>query len=175
VIKYAITAPDIYTPKYLKQLNNRADFVLFRDKSTKEYAKLAKDFIKHSKEYSYKKIIHQDYLLAKKLGAFGVHLTSTQFSNITKAKELGLFVIVSTHSLSELNKAYNLGADAATYSPIFTTPNKGTPKGVVALKEAVKQFDIKIIALGGIVSQKEIEKVKNTKAWGFASIRYFAL
>jgi thiamine-phosphate pyrophosphorylase len=104
-----------------------------------------------------------------------VHLTSNQFSDIKKAKELGLFVVISTHSFSEIELAIKLGANAVTFSPIFPTPNKGEPKGVEALKEAVKKFDIKIIALGGIVSQKEIKEVKKANPWGFASIRYFCI
>jgi len=175
VIKYAIIDSSIFNKTYFKSLQNRADFVLFRDKLIKDYDSLAKEFIEASKEFSYKKMLHQNYNLAKSLNAFGVHLTSTQFSDIKRAKELGLFVVISTHSFSQIELAKKLGANAVTFSPIFKTPNKGKPKGVEVLKEAVKQFDIKIIALGGIVSDKEIEQVKDAKAWGFASIRYFAL
>jgi thiamine-phosphate pyrophosphorylase len=31
----------------------------------------------------------------------------------------------------------------------------------------------KVIALGGIISDKEIEEIKKSKAVGFAAIRYF--
>ena len=60
-----------------------------------------------------------------------------------------------------------------TYSPIFFSPNKGEPKGLEKLKEAVDTFDIDIIALGGIIDEKHIEQIKETNAKGFASIRYF--
>ena len=175
MIRYAITDPKYYSFKYLQQLNNKVDYLLLRDKTTNDYNILAKEFMLASKEFTYKKMLHQDYMLAHNLGAFGVHLASNQFNDILKAKELGLFVVISTHSFSEIELAKKLGANAVTFSPIFKTPNKGEPKGINALKDAINQFDIKIIALGGIVSDKEIEQVKATKAWGFASIRYFAL
>ena len=178
MIKYAITDPSFFNTKknkvsYLESINSRVDYLLFRDKSSKNYKAQALEFINLSKNYNFKKIIHQDYKLAKDLNAFGVHLTSLQFSDIKKAKELGLFVIISTHSFEEIKKAQDLGADAVTFSPIFDTPNKGEPKGVEALKKAVESFNIKIIALGGIVSPKHIDLIKETKAYGFASIRYF--
>lgn len=60
-----------------------------------------------------------------------------------------------------------------TYSPIFTTPNKGTPKGCEELEKIVQSVDIPVIALGGIISEQQIDQIKSTKASGFASIRYF--
>ena len=66
-----------------------------------------------------------------------------------------------------------MGADYVTYSPIFTSPNKGEPKGIEDLKELIKTSKIKILALGGIVEARHVEMIKDTKAYGFASIRYF--
>jgi len=173
LIRYAITTPSCYSFEYLKNLEKKADFVLLRDKESKNYAKLAKEFIETTKDFKYKKMLHQDYLLAKELNAFGVHLTSNQFSDIKEAKKLSLFTIISTHTFREIKMAKELGADAITFSPIFNTPNKGKPKGVEVLKEAVDRFNIPIIALGGIVTQKEVELIKKSRAFGFASIRYF--
>ena len=173
MIRYAITDPKYYSLRYLQNLHNRADFVLFRDKKSKEYSKLAKEFIDSTKEFSYKKIIHGNYMLAKELNSNGVHLTSTQFNDIKKAKELELFTIISTHSLKEIKRAKELGADAITFSPIFDTPNKGKAKGIKALEEAIRCCQIKIIALGGIITNEHIKKIESTKVWGFASIRYF--
>jgi len=149
--------------------------VLFRDKSASCYAKVANAFMQNAKEFNFKSMIHQDYILAKQLGAFGVHLNSKQAIAIKRAKELGLFVVISTHTKDDIKEAISEGADAVTFSPIFATPNKGKPKGVEALKEVVDEFgkEIKIIALGGIVTNKHIKEIELAKAWGFASIRYF--
>lgn len=173
MIKYAITSPEFYSLEYLKSLNNKADFVLLRDKTINNYKDLAKNFLNYTKDFNYKKILHQDYNLANELKADGVHLTSNQFGSIKRAKELNLLTLISTHSMQEVKKAKDLGADIVTFSPIFTTPNKGKPKGLDALKETIECFDIKVIALGGIISKKQIEDIAPLKPYGFASIRYF--
>ena len=63
--------------------------------------------------------------------------------------------------------------DFVTYSPIFETPNKGEAKGIENLKTMVDRYNIPIIALGGIITEEQIKAVKETGAYGFASIRYF--
>jgi thiamine-phosphate pyrophosphorylase len=150
------------------------DYVLYRDKENPAYSTDAELFVNACKEFeNIKCFIHQDVDLAVKLGADGVHLTSKQFDKIKYAKSKNLEVIISTHSFDEVKKAQILGADAVTYSPIFSTPNKGEPKGVDELKKLTDSVDIKVFALGGITTQKEIEKIEKTGAYGFASIRYF--
>ena len=122
--------------------------------------------------YSYI-FINQNLELAIKLNFDGVHLTSQQFDKIKQAKEVGLKTIISCHTFEEVDKAISLGANRVTYSPIFYTPNKGEPKGIEKLCEAVEKYDIDIIALGGIISKEDIDEVKDSGAKGFASIRYF--
>ena len=150
------------------------DFALYRDKKNEDYAMQAENFVQMCKPLQQLKIfLHQDYILADKLGAHGVHLTSLQFDDIPKAKALGLEVIISTHTHDEVHIAEAMGADYVTYSPIFASPDKGEPKGIEDLESIVSMVDIKIFALGGIVSQKELDAVEKTDAYGFASIRYF--
>jgi thiamine-phosphate pyrophosphorylase len=150
------------------------DFAVFRDKQTPDYPKLAQIFVKVCRRCNVPHVLlHGDYLLARKLGADGVHLTSTQFDAIPLAKALGLYVIISTHTHDEALKAEEFGADAVTYSPIFASPNKGTPKGLEDLKEIVDKIRVPIFALGGIVTQEHINDVATAGAYGFASIRYF--
>ncbi len=175
MIKYAISDPSFFNPSKLDDFfrYQNVNFLLFRDKKTQCYSQVANIFIKNAQKFNFKAMLHQDYILAKRLNAFGVHLNSKQFIAIKRAKELGLFVVISTHSFDEIKKAQELGADMVTFSPIFNTPKKGTPKGLETLKKAVDSFNIKIIALGGIISKNEINQVKTTNAFGFASIRYF--
>ena len=167
MIAYAITD--------LLDFSIKADMIVYRDKLTTDYASSAKLFIKQAKKPSYSKILlHTDYKLAHHLHADGIHLTSKQFNDIKKAKALGLFVIISTHTLSEAKEADALGADMITFSPIFNTPNKGEPKGTETLKSVISKLSIPVIALGGIVSKEQIDLCENAGAFGFASIRYFA-
>jgi thiamine-phosphate pyrophosphorylase len=182
---YFITDPAVYgdTPSILEKtleksfLNHPVDIVCFRDKETKDIKPLAESCLKTAKKHNIKKIlINGDIKLALELGFDGVHLTSGQFNEISTAKENNLFTIISTHSEDEIKKARSLGANAVTYSPIFYKENKGKPKGCEKLKEMVSKYQNEkffIIALGGIITQEQTEKVRQTDAKGFASIRYF--
>jgi len=150
------------------------DFAVFRDKQTSDYPTLARTFIDVCRAHNLPKVLlHGDYKLAHALGADGVHLTSTQQNDIVLAKDLGLYVIISTHTHEEARNAQKSGADAITYSPVFASPNKGEPKGLEDLKEIVAKIEIPIFALGGITSQEQINAVEKCGAYGFASIRYF--
>jgi thiamine-phosphate pyrophosphorylase len=179
---YLITDPAFYgsTPDALESAldviysHTLPDFALFRDKQTTHYRDLAETFIAVSRSYGiFRVLLHGDCTLAHELKADGVHLTSTQFHEITEAKKLGLYVVISTHTHDEALKAQELGADAITYSPIFPSPNKGEPKGLEDLKEIVDKIRIPIFALGGITACEQTNAVSTTGAYGFASIRYF--
>ncbi len=180
--KYLITSREFYTdtPAIFRNIlhqqiqEHQPSFALYRDKSNPNYEIQAAHFVEVCSQFEdVKSFIHRDTDLAKKLGAKGVHLTSTQFEKIEYAKSLGLEVIVSTHSYKEVFLAQKLGADYVTYSPIFASPNKGEPKGIKDLQELLKRCNIKVFALGGIVNEEEIKEVQKTNAFGFASIRYF--
>jgi thiamine-phosphate pyrophosphorylase len=182
MVKYLITSREHYTdtPAVFRGILQESlkkhlpDFALYRDKTNPHYNTQAEHFLDVCKNfYGLKSFLHQDYKLAMQLGATGVHLTSQQFEDIAQAKALGLEVIISTHSGEEIAKAQELGADYVTYSPIFSTPNKGEPKGVEDLRQKVACFTMKIIALGGIVSEEQMKQVEESGAFGSASIRYF--
>ncbi|MBD3798661.1 thiamine phosphate synthase [Sulfuricurvum sp.] len=179
---YLITDPIFYgtTPDTIEgsldviYSHSLPDFALFRDKQSTNYRDLAETFVAVSRSYKIPHVmLHRDYTLADELGADGVHLTSSQFDAIVEAKNLGLYVLISTHTHEEALKAQKLGADAITYSPIFASPNKGEPKGLEDLKEIVAKIEIPIFALGGITTEEQINAVSTTGAYGFASIRYF--
>ena len=77
------------------------------------------------------------------------------------------------HNIEELKKAESLGADMATFSPIFQTPNKGLPVGLKLLESVISEVDIPVLALGGILTEAQIDACEKAGASGFASIRYF--
>ena len=179
MIAYAITDPStLHFPNLDQELEHfatKADMILYRDKQTTCYFAQAKRFVTKAQKYSFQKILlHREVEMAYELKADGIHLTSNQFDQIAQAKQLGLFVVVSTHNKKEIALAQKLGADMVTFSPIFHSPNKGKPKGVNLLATMVEKFRIPIIALGGILSHEQIEVCQKAGAKGFASIRYFA-
>ncbi|NOR55912.1 MAG: thiamine phosphate synthase [Sulfurovum sp.] len=177
MIAYAITDSSTldftHLKRDLKRFSNKASMIVYRDKRTADYATKAKEFLCHAQGFD-TVLLHSDYHLAKELHAQGVHLKSTQFSDIKKAKDLGLFVVVSTHTFDEAQKAQDLGADMLTFSPIFNTPNKGEALGVEVLETLVKSLTIPVLALGGILDESQIRACEKAGAKGFASIRYFA-
>jgi len=179
MIAYAITDPSTLNFQTLEHdiecFAKKADMIVYRDKSTVNYTSTAKLFLEETNKHSFQKVLlHTDYELADELDADGVHLKSTQFDDIEKAKALGLFVVISTHSPEEALKAQNLGVDMISYSPIFATPNKGEPKGATELQKLTSLLDIPVIALGGIVGEEQVDLCEKSGAFGFASIRYFA-
>ena len=180
--KYLITSREFYTdtPAVFRAIIHEQlqihmpEYALYRDKSNPDYDVQAEYFTQVCSQFdNVKSFIHQKVDLAKELNATGVHLTSKQFEKIPHAKELGLEVIVSTHTHEDVLKAQSLGADAVTYSPIFTSPGKGEAKGLDDLKELLKKCEINVFALGGVVDSKHVEMLKEVKPYGFASIRYF--
>ncbi len=182
MLSYAITDPKYYgdTPEKLKESlstllkTKEIDYLCFRDKKTTNYEQMAKTFVLTCKSLNFSKILlHSDIELSHKFGVFGVHVTSSQLHLIPKAKRYGLFCIASTHNEDEIYKAIEFGVDGVTYSPIFYTPDKANSKGLEDLKEKVAKINTKIIALGGIVSDEDIAKIKSSNAYAFASIRYF--
>ncbi len=181
--KYLITSPEFYTnipeifaKKLEEQLQkHQPDFVLLRDKQTSDYHSLAVVFMQVLQKYpNSKAFIHEDVSLAHALNAHGVHLTGNSFHKIKEAKQKNLEVVVSTHTKEEVMKVEKEGADYVSYSPIFDTPNKGKPKGIDDLKELLSLTNINVFALGGIVNDKEVILINETKVYGFASIRYFS-
>ena len=179
---YLITNPKYYVDDTSLQavklkevlIRHRPDFALYRDKHSQNYRESAKLFLETCASFEYvKPMLHSDVDLAFSLGVYGVHLTSQQFDEIKKAKALDLFTVISCHSEEEVFRAQKLGADAVTFSPIFSTPDKGEPKGLAELQRMVDKINIPIIALGGITTDEQIKAVEKTGCYGFASIRYF--
>lgn len=107
------------------------------------------------------------------LQADGVHLRSDQYDGIKRAKKDGLFVICSAHTQEDLIEIQSLGADMATISPVFVSPGKGEALGVKKAKRLAQSVSIPVLALGGIVSKKEISILESANFGGFAAIRYF--
>ena len=177
MIAYAITDPstlDFNTlARDLERFSQKATMIVYRDK--KSDCMHAVDFVQSAKGFDFDKVlIHGDYTLASSAEADGVHLTSMQLGDIPAAKAKELFVVVSTHTIEELKKAEKLGADMATFSPVFETPGKGVPLGVDVLKHMTSQVKIPILALGGVVTEDQVAACERSGAIGFASIRYFA-
>ncbi|ADV45973.1 thiamine phosphate synthase [Nitratifractor salsuginis] len=180
MILYAITDPSILSFETLSSDLHRikargASMILYRDKKTAEYEKRAERFVEAAKEAGFGKIIlHNTPQLALRLGAWGVHCSSDAYGLISEGKRLGLKTVASTHSLEEIKKAEEAGADMVTLSPLFVSPGKGKPLGEKGFTRIVQEAKVPMIALGGITDKEKIRRAMSCGASGIASIRYFA-
>ena len=130
--KYLITDPVYYSSTPLSLVANfqkniafkKPNMALLRDNQTSNYRALAEVFVPFLKSIHVESILHSDVKLALALNACGVHLPFRLLDSVKVAKESGLFVVVSTHSLDEALRAEDEGASAITFSPIFYTPDR---------------------------------------------------
>jgi len=178
MLSYAISDPSTLDFKTLEKdiarFAKSADILVYRDKQNPNYAMDAKRFLDEAKKYSFQQVLlHNSIDLASALKADGVHLSSDRLEEVMKAKKKELFVVVSTHSIEEAQKAQILGADMVTFSPVFDTPGKGKAVGLEKLAEVTFAISIPVIALGGILTPAQIDACEQAGAKGFASIRYF--
>ena len=112
--------------------------------------------------------------IALAANADGVHLTENSLSTeiIRRNFPTDFTVGVSVHSLVSAEIARRQKADFATFSPVFTSPNKGKPQGLEKLREVCeKMSDFPVIALGGI-DENNYKSVLEAGASGFAAIRF---
>lgn len=106
--------------------------------------------------------------------ADGVHLTANSLSAsmIRQNSPENFIIVVSAHSLEYVQRAKIEGANFATFSPIFHSPNKGEPQGLEKLREVCTTVnDFPVIALGGIDETNFAETLK-AGAEGIAAIRF---
>lgn len=180
MIAYAITDPSLLSfetlASDLQRIKARgADMILYRDKEAEDYADRAARFVPAARRAGFDQILlHDRPGLARELGADGVHLSSGNMELLSRIEENPLLSIVSTHDLDEALRAQQKGATMVTLSPLFASPGKGTPLGEERFEAIVHRLGIPVIALGGILGRKEIERALALGAAGFASIRYFA-
>ncbi len=184
-ISYLITDPKEYgntvktfEKNFIQALtSHKVDMVCFRDKTTPNTQELIHSFKTIAKEFKIDKIIiNSNIEQALNIQLDGIHLTSQQFDAIPYAKQKNLYTIISCHNEREIQDAKQKGADAITYSPIFYKEDKEDPKGCENLQTIVRKYqdtNFQIIALGGIISKKQVTQIQNTNCAGFASIRYF--
>lgn len=181
-VGYLITDPEFYsydatrfaytlTQAFIKY---KPEFACFRYKS--EFSnknELAEIFVDISATHNVKSIVNSAIDMAARLGFHGVHLPSTRLYDIKQARSLGICVFASAHDMREARFCQDEGADFVTLSPVFASPNKGEPLGVQNFSEMVALLDVKVFALGGIITAEQIDALSTSGAHGFASIRYF--
>jgi thiamine-phosphate pyrophosphorylase len=129
------------------------------------------------------RIIVNDRLdVALAAGASGVHLGAASIPAEEAIRWCGAgnappgFLLgVSCHSLEDVRRAENAGADYVFLGPVFDTPSKrsfGSPQGVQRLSEICRAVGLPVVAIGGITEANAVESVRAGAA-GIAAIRLF--
>ena len=106
-------------------------------------------------------------------GADGVHLPSDSVPVAPLRARFGPGVLIgrSTHTVAEVERARDEGADYATFGPIWATPGKGMPVGTAELARAAAT-GLPVYALGGVTLERFAEAAAAGAA-GIAAIRLF--
>jgi 8-oxo-dGTP diphosphatase len=96
-------------------------------------------------------LVNGDAVLARQVGADGVHLTSQGLRTLSVRPELPL-VAASCHDAQELDRAAQLGVDFAVLSPVLpTASHPGEPGlGWARFAELVRDRPFPVYALGGM-------------------------
>ena len=158
--------------KYIKTIveaaKNNVEYLILREKDLEysELEKLYNEIVLSLKENNtdINIIVNSSVELYENYPVYGIHLPYNLFKDLLskgyefdRTKKIGLS-LHSTSEVIELNKiieSKNINIDYITLSHIFDTKCKEglTPKGVDLLKNAKDLTKIKIVALGGILSQ----------------------
>jgi thiamine-phosphate pyrophosphorylase len=115
--------------------------------------------------------------IALAAGADGVHLPADGVPSAALRARFGgaaagtLLIGRSTHSVEEVERARDEGADYVTFGPVYPTSGKGAPVGVPALARAAAT-GLPVYALGGVTLGR-FGELAAAGAAGIAAIRLF--
>jgi thiamine-phosphate pyrophosphorylase len=145
-----------------------------KDLSDDERLVLARQLRTLTRRYRARLLINGSVDIALAAEADGVHLGVSSQSVAEARRLLGPERLIgySAHSPEELALVAELGADFATFSPIFFTPSKaayGPPQGLQRLAAACSASPIPVFALGGI-DPSRIAAIRQTGGQGVAVI-----
>ena len=100
-------------------------------------------------------IVNDDILLARAVGADGVHLGQADETHALARKILGEYAVIgaSISTLDELSEADLINCDYIGVGPVFhtsTKPDANPVIGPVGLSEIVQKSPLPVVAIGGI-------------------------
>ncbi len=145
-----------------------------KDLSGKELFRLAERMRELTARYGARLFVNDRVDVALAVGADGVHLGGSAIPASVARTLLGEGALIgcSTHSARELREAIALGADFATFGPVYPTPSKaayGPPVGIAALAQACRETTLPLFALGGVGAGNAREVIE-AGAFGIALI-----
>lgn len=145
-----------------------------RDLPTTELLSLAQAIHAVSAPKSVSLLINDRVDLMMALNLDGVHLRSNSLPAHVARELVGLrrLIGVSAHSVDDVQRANQNGADYVVFGPIYDTLSKrsfGPPLGLATLTEACRRSSIPVFAIGGITCER-VGEVRRAGAHGVAVI-----
>jgi len=133
-----------------------------------------KNSIQIAKEYAARLFINDNWQLAIKFGAYGLHIGQEDLLtvDVTALQKAGLRLGISTHSYSEIARALAVHPSYIAIGPIFHTTTKEVPfapQGLLKLKRYCDMLNYPVVAIGGI-AWEHLNDVLQTGVDGVAVI-----
>ncbi|WP_027966543.1 Nudix family hydrolase [Halomonas halocynthiae] len=120
-------------------------------------------------------MLNGDPSLLDQVAADGIHLTSERLMGLERRPvQEGVWLSASTHSEEQLARAYRIGCDFVTLSPVKPTPShpEAATLGWYQFQRLVERAGMPVFALGGM-SRFDANQARGVGAQGIASIRDF--
>lgn len=145
-----------------------------KDLTAAELLPLAQELRNLTREYAAQLLINDRIDIALAVQADGVHLGEHSLPTDVVRQLAGpkMLIGVSTHSIADISRATEQGADFVTFGPVYATPSKttfGPPQGLKALTDACQGSSLPVFALGGITLPR-VAVVRQAGASGVALI-----
>lgn len=140
-----------------------------------EFQRLSRQCLSLCREHACKLLLNADPDLLITVPAAGFHASGLRMQTLTgRPVTDDLLFGASCHSLKDLQRAEELGADYAFLSPVLeTTSHPGVPGiGWQAFEECARSVSIPVYALGGL-SQGSVDEARRRGGMGIAAISEF--